>query len=107
MPKPHVANLRATIEPKCHVTHLGMDLNRWELYKSEQPDSSRTTPVVLWNHRWAWDKGTDAFLQFVRGILDRDLPCQFVVLGQSFEKVLCRMDGHEGKRVRGASMGPC
>lgn len=87
MPKPHVANLRATIEPKCHVIHLGMDLSRWELHKSEQPDSSRTTPVVLWNHRWAWDKGTDAFLQFVHGILDRDLPCQFVMLGQSFEKV--------------------
>ena len=43
--------------------------------------------MVLWNHRWAWDKGTDAFLQFVHGILDSDLPCQFVVLGQSFEKV--------------------
>lgn len=88
MPKPHVPRLLEQLRPKSRVMHLGLDLQGWERHKEAGPGVRREdVPTILWNHRWAWDKGTDAFMAFAREVLQRDLPAQFVILGKSFSRM--------------------
>ena len=88
MPKPHVPRLLEQLRPKSRVMHLGLDLQGWERHKDMPPGVDREdAPTILWNHRWAWDKGTDAFMAFAREVIHRNLPAQFVILGQSFKRM--------------------
>ena len=91
MPKPHVPFRSEHMRAKSHVMHLGFDLQGWERHRGLVTTSRKAdVPTILWNHRWAWDKGTNAFLSFAREILERNIPAQFVILGQSFAR---RPDG--------------
>ena len=36
--------------------------------------SNVETPILLWNQRWSWDKGTDAWMHLVDSILQRGHP---------------------------------
>jgi len=88
MPKPHVPHLIKQLRSKSRVMHLGLDLQGWERHKDIGPGVGRKdVPTILWNHRWAWDKGTNAFMAFAREIIRRNLPAQFVILGQSFSRM--------------------
>ena len=85
MPKPHVPHLIEELRPKSRVMHMGLDLQGWERHKDIRLSVGRAdVPTILWNHRWAWDKGTDTFMAFAREIIQRNFPAQFVILGQSF-----------------------
>ena len=87
MPKPRLFPLLIALEKKCEIFHLGLDWDDWDIAKpAGQKDFNLDTPIILWNHRWAWDKGTEAFMQLVDDILERHIPAEFVVLGQAFER---------------------
>ena len=91
MPKPHIPDLADRIGAKSEVMHLGLDFTGWDELKPDvTTDTSVSTPVILWNHRWSWDKGADAFVKFVGDVLDAELPASFVILGEGFER---RPDG--------------
>ena len=98
MPRPHLPELARRLREKSEVRHLGLNFATWRL-----PEASSTglnevdVPLVLWNHRWSWDKGTDAWMAFVNEVMDRDLPAQFVVLGASFGR---QPEGWEAMRER-------
>lgn len=88
MPKPHVPNLVKQLIPKARVMHLGLDLQNWEQHQRPRRNNlTQDIPTVLWNHRWAWDKGTDAFVSFARDVIRQDISAQFVILGQSFNRM--------------------
>jgi glycosyltransferase involved in cell wall biosynthesis len=85
MPKPQLSNVAERLAAKSEVVHLGMDLARWALPEAIQDNLCDVeTPRFLWNQRWAWDKGTDAWMTFVDGVLKRNLPAEFIVLGEAF-----------------------
>ena len=87
MPKPHIPGLVDRLVAKSQVMHLGLDFTGWDKLKPNLSiDTSPDVPVVLWNHRWSWDKGTDAFVQFVDDVLEAELPASFVILGEGFER---------------------
>ncbi|MGM0643835.1 MAG: tRNA-queuosine alpha-mannosyltransferase domain-containing protein [Thermodesulfobacteriota bacterium] len=44
-------------------------------------------PLVVWNHRWEWDKQPDVFFSVLRGIRDADIPFRLALLGESYEKI--------------------
>lgn len=46
-----------------------------------------TTPIILWNHRWEYDKNPDSFFKILFNLSDEGLPFGLVVLGQSFSRV--------------------
>ena len=87
MPKPHIPALAERIGAKSQVMHLGLDFTGWDELK---PPASRVDPnappVILWNHRWSWDKGAEAFVRFVNDVLQAELPASFVILGEGFER---------------------
>lgn len=45
---------------------------------------ARRPLVILWNHRWEYDKGPDAFFAALRWLLDKGLRFRVVVMGQRF-----------------------
>lgn len=48
------------IAHKSEVLPLGMDLSRFDKFRNIRAED--TPPVLLWNHRWEYDKNPDLFL---------------------------------------------
>lgn len=67
---------------KSKVLPLGMDL--------ANPTTSVPTddgpPILLWNHRWEYDKGPDEFFQTLMVLKKEGLAFRLVVLGESYGK---------------------
>lgn len=66
------------IKEKSEVLPLGMSL-------FEGRKKVGKVPVLLWNHRWEYDKGPDVFCRVLNQI--RDLDWQLVLLGETFNHV--------------------
>jgi glycosyltransferase involved in cell wall biosynthesis len=45
------------------------------------------TPVILWNHRWEYDKDPDSFFRVLFALSEEGLQFGLVVLGQSFRRI--------------------
>ena len=54
---------------------------------AQATDFQNDTPIILWNHRWEYDKDPDTFFGVLQQISARGLPFKLAVLGQSFQKV--------------------
>lgn len=97
MPKPRLHQPAARIAARSHVVRLGLNFEGWDNLKSDAATNwtDCQVPVLLWNQRWSWDKGTDAWMDLVDGILEQDIPAKFVVLGESKGRL---PDGWEAMR---------
>ena len=47
------------IRSRSEVLYLGMELDRFDQYKVENTER----PLILWNHRWEYDKNPEPFFQ--------------------------------------------
>jgi len=52
--------------------------DRFSALREQQKDPR----LVVWNHRWEWDKAPDRLLEFVKELERRGMPFQLSVLGQ-------------------------
>jgi glycosyltransferase involved in cell wall biosynthesis len=57
------------IRAKSQVLPLGLDLTRHDRYRPAEPRSGR--PLILWNHRWEYDKNPKEFFNAVYAELSR------------------------------------
>ncbi|MDW7680869.1 MAG: DUF3524 domain-containing protein, partial [bacterium] len=48
------------LNQKSHLLHLGIDLARFDQHRS---DKKRDKPLIIWNHRWEYDKNPDDFFR--------------------------------------------
>ncbi len=76
-----VGAIRA-IEAKSHVLHLGLDLARFDTYRVAH--QARRPALILWNHRWEYDKNPDEFFQALFTLRDEGLDFEVAVLGEAF-----------------------
>ncbi len=67
---------------KSSVIPLGMDLKGLEQDHAPEPKQNRA--VILWNHRWEYDKNPDEFFDALFRIQDRGWDFKLVVLGENF-----------------------
>ena len=73
------------LSAKSQVLHLGMDLQKIrDLKPAEIPVHKRA--VILWNHRWEYDKNPEDFFQALFTLADRGIDYRLIVLGESFPK---------------------
>lgn len=72
------------IKEKSTVLPLGMDL---EKIKKLQPAGIKKEgrAVILWNHRWEYDKNPEAFFNALLELKERGVEYKLVVLGESYE----------------------
>ncbi len=74
-----------TIKKKSAVLPLGMDLKRLDALKPREiPKYPRA--VVLWNHRWEYDKNPEQFFSALFELQERGVGFNLVVLGEKFSK---------------------
>jgi glycosyltransferase involved in cell wall biosynthesis len=72
------------IRVKSKVLYLGIDLKKFDGFNSQY---THNKPVILWNHRWEYDKNPDLFFKTLLRLKDEDIPFKLIVLGQSYSKM--------------------
>jgi len=83
-PDYQIVNVGEQIEKKSRVFHLGLDLKRLDLCKPEK--TVEKTPLILWNHRWEFDKNPETFFEILFSLDRDDCPFRLAVLGESYRK---------------------
>ena len=74
----------AEILAKSSVLPLGVDLAALDRHKTgKDPDSP---PLIIWNHRWEYDKNPEDFFEALFALADENLEFEVAVLGESFSK---------------------
>ena len=73
------------IATKSKVIHLGINLK--EIASLNQNQKTSSEGVILWNHRWEYDKNPAVFFNWMKRLLKEKVPFKLVVLGQSYQKI--------------------
>ena len=68
------------IKNKSEVLHLGMDLS---VFNNGQIKKNNL-PIVLWNHRWEYDKNPDLFFKTLAKVKQNGYNFKLAVLGENF-----------------------
>lgn len=78
----------AEIDHKSSVLPIGLDLGWVEETQSASGATQTDKPgkVVLWNHRWEFDKNPEAFFQLLMRLAEKGLAFSLVVLGEKTKK---------------------
>lgn len=66
---------------KSEVLPLGMDLQALESHRPAQAEEKRV-PLILWNHRWEYDKCPGEFIQLLLALHRRGLAFEVALLGE-------------------------
>ena len=70
------------IRSRSEVLYLGMELERFDQYKVDNTGR----PLILWNHRWEYDKNPELFFSIIKKVKDSGLDFGLVVLGENFSQ---------------------
>jgi glycosyltransferase involved in cell wall biosynthesis len=73
------------IADKSRVLPLGLDLAALDSYRPKQPQE-RSVPLVLWNHRWEYDKNPAEFFSVMNIMAQRGLAFEIALLGENFSR---------------------
>lgn len=72
-----------TIRQKSSVLALGMDLSAFDPYKDEVKGEK---PLILWNHRWEYDKNPSDLFTVLCKLADKGLDFEVAILGENFSR---------------------
>ena len=78
-------NTIQNIAAKSSVLHLGTDLKKFDACMPKKFGEHKRA-VILWNHRWEYDKNPEAFFNALFEIADRGIDFKLIVLGESYDK---------------------
>lgn len=73
----------AVIRQKSAVLPLGMDLRQLDKFKITP---SNTVPLILWNHRWEYDKNPNDFFNILFQLDKEGIDFELAVLGEGYQK---------------------
>jgi glycosyltransferase involved in cell wall biosynthesis len=71
------------IRTRSSVLPLGLDLRRFDAYRAGRDSGQR--PLLLWNHRWEYDKNPEEFFRAITAIERQGLDFDLAILGESFD----------------------
>ncbi len=69
---------------KSEVLHLGLDLSRFDPHQSTHDYS---VPLIVWNHRWEYDKRPKPFFSALKKISEKGIDFKLAVLGERNEMI--------------------
>jgi len=70
------------IADKSEVLHLGMNLKHLDSHKKPKNEK---LPLILWNHRWEYDKNPDDFFRALYILKEKGLRFEVALLGESYQ----------------------
>lgn len=73
------------IHDKSHVLPLGFDFSKLKPTSTLQ---HRSTKIILWNHRWEYDKNPKLFFDVLYKLKNEGLEFQLIIAGESTSKKL-------------------
>ncbi len=76
-------DLLNSLPAKSRVLPLGLDLSSIPVTVKKGPQNP---PLILWNHRWEYDKQPELFFQWLRQLKQEGIDFQVVLLGESFSR---------------------
>ncbi len=87
-PDPNELETVAAIRDKSRVLYLGLDLERFDRPVMQCPNETERgpAPLILWNHRWEYDKNPDEFFEVLFALHGQGRDFRVVVLGESFRQ---------------------
>ena len=56
------------------------------LKKNEAQVENNEIPIIVWNHRWEFDKNPEDFFEVLFNLKDQEIPFRLVLLGESYKK---------------------
>jgi glycosyltransferase involved in cell wall biosynthesis len=77
------------IAEKSRILPLGFDFDRLEESRPSKPQhgfSADRPPLVLWNHRWEYDKNPGDFFRVLYAMAERGMDFEVAVLGENFQQ---------------------
>ena len=72
------------IKAKSEVLYLGMDLQKFDDFPPYNIEQD--TPIILWNHRWEYDKNPDTFFNLMFRLADEKIDFKLIVLGEKYTR---------------------
>ena len=77
------SGLVSDVAARSVVVPLGIDPTLFLLPRVTSPGP----PIVLWNHRWEYDKGPADFFDALGTLADEDVPFRLAIAGEQFQTV--------------------
>lgn len=74
-------NALQRIIEKSRVIYMGCDFDLF----GEVSTSKNETPIILWNHRWEFDKQPEIFFRVLERLADAGYDFKLIVLGENFQ----------------------
>lgn len=74
------------LRDKSGVFPVGIDFEPHEKLRGAYRLWSQPEPVILWNHRWEYDKDPERFVEGLIHLRDRKVPFRTVICGEDFGK---------------------
>ncbi|MBD5782170.1 DUF3524 domain-containing protein [Pelagicoccus sp. NFK12] len=75
----------ASIAAKSLALPLGMDLKAFDAFKPSKRVPNKV-PLLLWNHRWEYDKNPRGFCQVLFALADQGIDFEVALLGDRFDE---------------------
>ncbi len=77
----------AEIERKSEVLYLGLDLERLSALKPSKElfGESDRPPLILWNHRWEYDKNPAEFFAVLQELMALGVDFEVAILGEHYQ----------------------
>jgi glycosyltransferase involved in cell wall biosynthesis len=70
------------LEEKSRVLPVGVDLQRLRIINN--PREGNADPLIIWNHRWEYDKDPSRFFAALYEVHDMGIPFRLAVCGRNF-----------------------
>lgn len=90
------------LREKSDVLPVGLNLQRYDTYHPDTPRDPSRPPLIVWNHRWEYDKNPRQFFAALDRLADDGVPFEVALVGentrqqpQEFEEARARL----GSRV--------
>lgn len=71
-----------TIKEKSKTLYIGLDLQKYENFTKVE---KKKKPLILWNHRWEYDKNPKDFFDVLSDLSQEGLEFDLAVLGESYK----------------------
>ncbi len=75
----------AALQGRSEVLPLGLDLARLDAHRPDEPSGG--PPVIVWNHRWEYDKNPGEFFRALYTLAEQGVDFRLVLLGEVFVHV--------------------
>jgi glycosyltransferase involved in cell wall biosynthesis len=81
----HLDNVQE-IRERSDVLHLGLSLSDHDAYDVDRRVEQKGPPIVLWNHRWEYDKDPASFFRLMNRLDDADARFRLILAGEHFDQ---------------------